>query len=207
MKNTIDIFIKVEGEGRIPRYNSPSAAGCDLYATQDMALRPGETKVMPLNFIIAMDSEIEAQIRPRSGLSLKTELRVPNSPGTIDSDYRDPVGVIIQNTYDISNLPYQILSDISLLAMLQKDYEAISLEEYLIKEKGAEIQASVQLEILKAKIYIDKLGNPYGTIYIKKGDRIAQMVFAEYKRANFIPHPNPELIGQNRGGGFGHSGR
>ena len=94
MKNKIDVYIKVEGYGRIPEYASENAAGCDLYATEDMAIRPGETKIMPMDFIVAFPPEIEAQIRPRSGLSLKTDLRIPNGPGTIDSDYRDKVGII-----------------------------------------------------------------------------------------------------------------
>ncbi len=96
MENYIDVYIKVEGEGKIPVYASKHAAGCDLFATEDMAVRPGETKIMPLHFSMAIGSDLEAQIRPRSGLSLKTQLRLPNSPGTIDSDYRDMVGVILQ---------------------------------------------------------------------------------------------------------------
>lgn len=59
---------------------------------------------------------------------------------------------------------------------------------------------------MKQKIYLDEKGNPYGTIYINKGERIAQMVFKEYKIANFIECENPKEIGENRGGGFGHTG-
>lgn len=217
MKNTIDVYIKVEGEGKIPQYASSHAAGCDLYATADMAIRPGETKIMPLNFSMAIGPEFEAQIRPRSGLSLKTELRLPNGPGTIDSDYRDTVGVLMQNTYNIANLPWQILQRPQLLDELRQSYKEISLREYLSgtgNEKSsmpdpAAVSGLGQcpLQILEQKIYIDDQGNPYGTIYIKKGERIAQMVFCEYKRANFIPHPDPREIGEDRGGGFGHTGR
>lgn len=203
MRNTIDVYIKVEGEGKIPQYASSHAAGCDLYATVDMAIRPGETKIMPLDFNMAIGVEFEAQIRPRSGLSLKTELRIPNGPGTIDSDYRDTVGVLMQNTYNIANLPWQILQRPQLLEELSRSYKEISLSEYL---SGAG-RGQSPLQILEQKIYIDDLGNPYGTIYIKKGERIAQMVFCEYKRANFIPHPDPREIGEDRGGGFGHTGR
>ncbi len=96
MENKVNVYIKVSENGKLPSYGSLNAAGCDLYATKDMEIKPGETKVMPLNFIMAMDENLEAQIRPRSGLSLKTNLRVPNSPGTIDSDYRDTVGGYIR---------------------------------------------------------------------------------------------------------------
>jgi len=205
MSNTIDVYIKVEGEGRIPQYASNHAAGCDLYATVDMTIRPGETKIMPLDFSMAIGTEYEAQIRPRSGLSLKTELRIPNGPGTIDSDYRDTVGVLIQNTYNIANLPWQIAQNPQLLDELQRNYREVSLYEYLSENNLMPDNIS-QLQVLQQKLYLDKLGNPYGTIYIKKGERIAQMVFCEYKRANFIPHPNPREIGEDRGGGFGHTG-
>jgi dUTP pyrophosphatase len=206
MKNIINVYIKPEGEGRIPQYASMHAAGCDLYATQDMAIRPGETKIMPLDFIMAIDDEFEAQIRPRSGLSLKTELRIPNGPGTIDSDYRDTVGVILQNTYNIANLPYQIAANPQILEDIYANYKEVNLLEYLAKQ-GCDISpGAAALHVTGEKIYIDKHGNPYGTIYIKKGDRIAQMVFCKYKRANFILHPNPREIGSDRGGGFGHTG-
>jgi len=209
MKNTINVYIKTQENGKIPEYASIHAAGCDLYATEDMALRPGETKVMPLDFIIAMEPEVEAQIRPRSGLSLKTQLRIPNGPGTIDSDYRDIVGVILENTYNIANLPYQIAQNPSLLNILKNEYKEIELGEYLSESGASSGFASMDwggVSILKEKIYIDKHGNPFGTIYIRKGERIAQMIFSEYKRANFIYHPNAESIGKNRGGGFGHTG-
>lgn len=221
MSNTIDVYIKVEGEGKIPQYASSHAAGCDLYATRDMAIRPGETKIMPLDFNMAIGTKFEAQIRPRSGLSLKTELRIPNGPGTIDSDYRDMVGVLMQNTYNIANLPWQISQKPQLLEDLCRNYKEVSLSEYLASqsvigttEDGysqdlplSSVSGASTLQILKQTIFIDDLGNPYGTIYIKKGERIAQMVFCEYRRANFIQHPDPRKIGEDRGGGFGHTGR
>jgi dUTP pyrophosphatase len=237
MENMIDVYIKMEGDGKIPQYASKHAAGCDLYATEDMVIRPGETKIMPLNFNMAMDAGMEAQIRPRSGLSLKTQLRLPNAPGTIDSDYRDMVGVILQNNYNIANLPCQIAQKPELLEILRKDYREIELAEYLSAHNGSKpvfgqmhasatvqapaevqpsaaiqapenIQAAVsELSVLRQKIIIDKNDNPYGSIYINKGERIAQMVFCEFRKANFILHDDPREIGEDRGGGFGHTGK
>lgn len=205
MKNEINVFIKMDEGGILPEYISVNAAGCDLYATQDMILKPGESKIMPLNFIMAMREDIEAQIRPRSGLSLKTSLRVSNSPGTIDSDYRNVVGVILQNTYNPGCLPYQILEDPNILNLLENEYLEIELGKYLNSLKGFNTTQQSMAKILKETIYIDKNGCPFGTIYINKAERIAQMVFSEYKRANFVHHPTPELIGEDRGGGFGHT--
>lgn len=204
MIQEVPVYIRVEERGKIPSYESVHATGCDVYATENMVLCPGEKKVMPLNFVIALQSGIEAQIRPRSGLSLNTELRVPNSPGTIDSDYRNIVGVILQNTYNIANLPYEIATNPKFLDVLKTEYEEMTLSEYLVSKQG--LPSFRDSAILKETIFVDKKGNPYGTIYIKKGERIAQMVFAEYKNAKFIPHPKPETIGEDRGGGFGHTG-
>ncbi len=218
MKKEIDVYIRLEAGSKLPHYASLDAAGCDLYATCDMVLRPGEKKIMPMNFVVAIESDIEIQIRPRSGLSLKTDLRIPNSPGTIDSDYRDMVGVIVENTYNISNLPYQIAENPSLIRTLDEEYTVMSLSEYLEKYKEDDMEKAEAAQIhtifekdsmstiLDSEILIDKKGNPYGTIYIKKEDRIAQMVFSECRHANFILHDEPETIGINRGGGFGHSG-
>ncbi len=201
-----DVYINVTGGSRLPQYASKHAAGCDLFATRDMAIRPGETKIMPLDFTMAIDTDMEAQIRPRSGLSLKTQLRIPNGPGTIDSDYRDTVGVLLQNTYNIANLPYQIAAEPKVLEDLRKNYREVSLDVYLTQYCGVPQNEASALNITSSKIYIDELGNPYGTIYIKKGERIAQMVFCKFERANFIEHPDPREIGEDRGGGFGHTG-
>lgn len=206
LKNKTTVYIRVDEGGKLPVYKSVHAAGCDVYASEDLVIRPGEIKLMPLNFVIALEPEIEAQIRPRSGLSLNTDLRVTNSPGTVDSDYRDVVGVILQNTYNIVNLPYEIAANPDILVKLQTEYQEIPLLTYLKEKLQHDTDKFRHLDVLEQKIYIDTKGNPYGTIYIKKGERIAQIVFNEYKRGNFVYHPNPESIGENRGGGFGHTG-
>jgi dUTP pyrophosphatase len=81
-----------------PTYGSDGAAAFDLYAALEVRLGPGETKVVPLGYAMGIEDNYEVVIRPRSGMSLKTGLRVANAPGTIDSDYTGEVGVIIHNT-------------------------------------------------------------------------------------------------------------
>lgn len=89
----------------LPKYQTEGAAGFDFQSIEDVELGSYETKAIPtgLAFEVPLDKEI--QVRPRSGLSLKTPLRVVNSPGTIDSDFRGQVCIIIQNT---SDMPYKI---------------------------------------------------------------------------------------------------
>ena len=83
----------------LPCYMTPHAAGMDLYADLDQVimLLPGARLLVPTGIAIALPDGYEAQIRPRSGLALKHGITMLNSPGTIDSDYRGEIGVIVIN--------------------------------------------------------------------------------------------------------------
>lgn len=83
----------------LPAYATAGAAGLDLQAAiaDPVVLAPGERRVIPTGLTIAVPTGYEAQVRPRSGLALKQGLSIPNAPGTIDSDYRGEVGVILIN--------------------------------------------------------------------------------------------------------------
>ena len=203
------VFIRSGPMGRLPAYATIGSAGCDLYASIAMTLRPGETIVLPLDLVMAIEPGIEAQIRPRSGLSLQTALRLPNTPGTIDSDYRSGVGVILQNSFGTADLADRIIARPELAMELAKNYRRTTLACFLDEsgETAAARALTDDLPDLAARtVYLDEAGNPYGTIYIKAGDRIAQMVFARCLQADFAEHPNPEAIGFDRGGGFGSTG-
>ena len=83
----------------LPAYATAGAAGLDLQAAvaSPVTLAPGARAVIPTGLCIAVPAGYEAQVRPRSGLALKQGLSIPNAPGTIDSDYRGEVGVILIN--------------------------------------------------------------------------------------------------------------
>ncbi len=83
----------------LPQYMTAHAAGMDLCAAceQDVALAPGDVKLVPCGFYMALPEGFEAQVRPRSGLAIKHGIVLPNSPGTIDADYRGEVCVIMGN--------------------------------------------------------------------------------------------------------------
>lgn len=83
----------------LPAYESVGAAGMDIRAHLDepVTIEPGRTALIPTGFAIALPEGYEAQIRPRSGLALRNAISLPNSPGTIDSDYRGEVKVILIN--------------------------------------------------------------------------------------------------------------
>ena len=85
----------------LPAYGTAGAAGMDLRAAvpdgQPLTLQPGARALVPTGLTIAVPPGFEAQVRPRSGLALKSGITCLNSPGTIDSDYRGEVGVILAN--------------------------------------------------------------------------------------------------------------
>lgn len=86
----------------LPKYQTPCAAGMDLYANLEMPvmLQPLQRKLVSTGIFIELPEGYEAQIRPRSGLALKNGITVLNTPGTIDADYRGEIGVILINLSD-----------------------------------------------------------------------------------------------------------
>lgn len=91
----------------LPAYQSDGASGMDVRAAvnEPLTLHPGEIKLIPTGLRMAVPIGYEVQVRPRSGLSLKHGITVTNTPGTIDADYRGPVGIILGN---VSQEPFTI---------------------------------------------------------------------------------------------------
>ncbi len=83
-------YKKLRETATIPQYQSEHAAGMDLYSanTENVEIAPGAIEMIPLGFAMALPDHFEAQVRPRSGLASKFGVTLPNSPGTIDADYR-----------------------------------------------------------------------------------------------------------------------
>lgn len=203
----VQVYIEIMENGTVPAYANFNDAGADVFASADIAIRPMESVVIPLNIRVALPDDIEMQVRPRSGLSLKTDLRIPNSPGTVDAGYRDTVGIIAQNTYNIANLPYEVFSNPSIIDVIASEYKVLRLGSCISDHASTEYEVHM-LEAISSigPLIIDKRGNPYGTIYIEKGMKIAQLVFNEYRSAEFIAVDSVASIGKNRGGGFGSTG-
>lgn len=94
-----DIIVKVKALDNllIPEYATVGAAGADLKSAEDGVIKPGEIKLVKTGLFLEIPDGYEGQVRPRSGLALKFGVTVLNSPGTVDSDYRGEVGVILIN--------------------------------------------------------------------------------------------------------------
>lgn len=107
---------------------SAHAAGMDISAAceQDITIAPGEIKLIPCGFYMAIPVGYEAQVRPRSGLAMRHGLIVPNSPGTIDADYRGEVCVILGN---IASEPFVVERGMRIAQMVVAPVVQCRMEE------------------------------------------------------------------------------
>ena len=145
--DTIAYFELVHPNARIPAYAHDTDAGADVYAPEDVVIAPGARgQKIDTGFKMALAPGWYMAVCPRSGLSYKTTMRIANTPGTVDCDYRDNVGILIDN-----------LSD--------------------------------------------------ETILIHAGDRIAQFILHPVHRFKGVTVEDVTKIGENRGGGFGSTGK
>ena len=101
----VKVICKAEDKEFLPVYSSAEAAGADLKACiqDDIVLKPGQRYLVPTGISIQLPAGYEAQIRPRSGLAIKYGISLVNTPGTIDSDYRGEVKVIMIKITDVDN--------------------------------------------------------------------------------------------------------
>ena len=119
---------------KLPNYESEGAAGMDLSADidSDIIIKPLERSLIPTGIAISLPEDLEAQIRPRSGLAIKYGITLLNSPGTIDSDYRGEIKVILVNlsndNYTIK--PYDRIAQIIISQFVKAEFEiAENLDE------------------------------------------------------------------------------
>lgn len=126
----------------LPAYATAGAAGADLRANfpdrNGIDLAPGARMLVPTGLRLEIPAGYEVQIRPRSGLALKHGITLPNSPGTIDSDYRGPLGVIVMNAGDA---PFRIEHGIRIAQMVvapvvQATFEAVEALDQTARGSG-----------------------------------------------------------------------
>jgi dUTP pyrophosphatase len=180
------LFIDV----KLPKYNKEGDSGFDLVAREDVFILPGENALISTGVVFDIPLGFEIQIRPRSGLNLKTKFRVLF--GTIDSNYRGEIKVICENnnTYQFTIVPPIQSYDSS--AEFVKNFTIGFKEDYAAKTLENNIEAVGRLL-------------PTGTLIIRKGDRVAQGVIARVAKGQFTLAD--ELSETNRGtDGFGASG-
>lgn len=169
----------------LPKKANPTDAGADLYTVEDVYIAPGETKIVKTGLKMAMPAGKQAEVRPRSGISSSTKLRISNAPGTIDSTYRDEVGVLVENI----SINY---TEIARVLGLDEAYDRLMnscAPAYPIDKKAPGF-----------------VKNANGTYFIPAGSRIAQIVIMSVEDSEIIQSDNIKEYEGDRGGGFGHSG-
>lgn len=130
MKNKVIVTIVLEEGAELPFYASELAAGADVRAfiEADITLLPGEVKAVPTGIRLGIAEGFEVQVRSRSGLALKNQVVVLNSPGTIDADYRGQLQVILMN---LGKEPFVITSGMRIAQIVvAPSYQA----EFVVEE-------------------------------------------------------------------------
>jgi dUTP pyrophosphatase len=100
MIREISIPVVVADDASLPRYQTEGSAGMDLVSTEPVELAPGERKLVGTGIHVAIPAGFEGQMRPRSGLAVRHGISMVNTPGTIDSDYRGEIKVLLINLGD-----------------------------------------------------------------------------------------------------------
>ena len=167
-RGTIEIPCETAEGVELPTYANEGDAGLDIYSPKEYTIGPGETIIIPTGIKVAIPKGYAILIQPRSGQSAKTKLRIANTPGLIDSGYRDEIGVIVENIEP----PFKDI-----------DYEFDDNGEIHIKS------------ILHGQAYT-----------ITEGQRFAQMRLVQVPTASFVQVESVANLGEDRGGGFGHTG-
>lgn len=94
----VEVYVEICRDGVfLPDYVHSWDAGMDVLAAENTLVRAGETVIVPSGLKFAIPEGYEIQIRPRSGISARTPLRIPNAPGTVDSGFRDELGILVTN--------------------------------------------------------------------------------------------------------------
>lgn len=129
------IFCELEAQDLLPEYTTEGAAGADLKANieEPIALLPGQRVLIPTGLRVEIPLGYELQIRPRSGLALKHGITVLNTPGTIDSDYRGEIGVILINLGESTFIiePKMRIAQAVFTSVVQARFVSINQEESL----------------------------------------------------------------------------
>ena len=141
MTDSVGVQVKrlPHGEGlALPVYATDGAAGMDVLAAEDLTLAPGQRHAVATGLAVAIPQGFEIQVRPRSGLALKHGIAVPNTPGTIDSDYRGEIKVIMINhgTEDFAIARGDRIAQLVLASVTQAAWHEVGQLDATVRGEG-----------------------------------------------------------------------
>lgn len=163
-------------DAKFPVYATNGSAAMDIYSPEEVTIAPGECKIIPTGLKVSIPIGYALLIQPRSGMSRKTKLRIANTPGLIDSDYHEEIGVIVENI----DPP---VKDVDIDYVPSIDPDGVS--------RGSHPEA------------INLYGSSYT---IGKGERFAQMRLVEVPVINWLPVESLGSFDNDHGAGFGGTG-
>jgi len=116
----------------LPKYKSLGDAGADIYTLEDVVIEPGRTELVRTGIKAVVPGGYKLEIVPRSGISATTKVRVPNTPGTIDCEYRDEIKVIVENCGDepVHFSKSSRIAQMILVPIVKIDWEEVSESEF-----------------------------------------------------------------------------
>lgn len=204
MNNPITVPLQLFRSDLTPHLASAGSAAYDLRLSEACSLAPGATALLSTGIKLAIPEGYQLVIRPRSGLSWQSRLRIANSPGTIDADFRDELKVIMENRFSQEEIPVLIAEDSPLLERFGP-FRLCSLEDYLLRQ-GKDPSVCPE-SLLHHPIYLNEAGELWGTENLLAGERICQCLLLPLWPCDFQEVSDVHRYGHDRGGGFGHSGR
>lgn len=173
----IQIPIELCRDGaKLPTYATDGSAAMDIYSPEEYTIAPGESIVIPTGLKVNIPRGYALLIQPRSGMSRKTKIRIPNTPGLIDSDYHEEIGVIVENTDPpVKDVEIDYIPDTSVNGV-----------SYGTKPGAINLYGS--------------------SFTIGKGERFAQMRLVEVPLVNWLPVSTLGEFDSDHGKGFGSTG-
>ena len=155
-----------------PAYAHVTDSGMDVFALEDITLAPGEQKIIPIGIKVAIPAGYELQVRPKSGISAKTKLRIANAPGTIDAGYRDEIGIIVENVEPpIKDIQYDFNEDgsvnINSISIIHGSSYTIGEGQKIAQLVLAEVPKVTLLKVEKVSDIGEDRGGGFGSTGLK----------------------------------------
>ena len=155
-----------------PAYAHVTDSGMDVFALEDITLAPGEQKIISIGIKVAIPAGYELQVRPKSGISAKTKLRIANAPGTIDAGYRDEIGIIVENVEPpIKDIQYDFNEDgsvnINSMSIIHGSSYTIGEGQKIAQLVLAEVPKVTLLKVEKVSDIGEDRGGGFGSTGLK----------------------------------------